>query len=403
MALLGPVELADSQGGRIEVASRRQRQLLVILGLNCGRAVDIDTITELVWADDRPADPSATVQTNISRLRRLLEEPVSIETAPSGYLLSCPSDHVDVVRFESLLSRIRTEPAVRVPELAAEALALWRGVPLGDLDHPDIEAERQRLVELKLELTELLAEALYTLRRFGEAIALGEQHVRENPYRERPVAALMKALFAAGRQADALTAFAALRNRLLDDLGVDPSLELRNVEMAILRQDIDDAPPAGTDQPAGWVDITERRSDTDRGQSARSAPDVEGSRSAGVGDGRQADAGEGVSVDGTTAFPASAEPRDEPGSDGDRASSRDADRGRDREANREAGGDADRADPGRGGGRAGDSARPAVGLGQRIRICTTADGTRLAYAESGSGPPLVKAANWMTLPILSSG
>lgn len=259
--------------------------------MNRGRVISADALGELIWGDGEPTDPSGTVQTNISRLRRVLTPPLEIETGPSGYRLVCPDDSCDLGRFEALVVEVRHAPVERVPELGAEALGLWRGTPLGDLDHPDIEAERQRLTELRHEISELRSEALSRLGRHTEAIAAAEIHVRANPYRERPVATLMRSLYAVGRQADALGAFADLRTRLLDDLGVDPSHELRDLELAILQQTVDAPVPAG--------------------------------------------------------------------------------------------------DP-----YAGLPATP--GLEQRISICTTPDGTRLAYAVSGSGPPLVKAANWMT-------
>ena len=289
-SLLGPLELLAADGTTVRLASRRLRQLLVILGINRGRTMSADLIGELIWGDEQPEDTAGAVQTNVSRLRRVLDPPIMIETGPSGYRLVCPDDNCDVARFEELVSRVRQAPVEQVPELAAEALGLWRGTPFGDLDHPDIEAERQRLSELRHEMSELRAEALGRLGRHGEAIAAAEAYLRESPYRERPVASLMRSLYAVGRQADALAAFADLRSRLLDDLGVDPSPELRDLELAILQQTV---PTPGADP---------------------SQPDL--------------------------------------------------------------------------------PATPA--LEQRISICTTPDGTRLAYAVSGAGPPLVKAANWMT-------
>ncbi len=325
LALLGPVELTDSRGERIELASRRQRQLLAILGLSGGRVVDIERICDLIWGEDLPGDPAATIQTNVSRLRRMLEAPLTIETASSGYLLSSPEGALDLTSFESLVAKTRSESPAKVLELADSALALWRGTPFADITHPDIEAERQRLSDLRVELTEVLADAQHALGRHGDAIALSEQNVRDHPYRERPVATLMKSLFAVGRQADALTVFAGLRRRLLDDLGVDPSIELRNVEMAILRQDVD-VPRPGAAASAGAVPPEDVPTD---------------------------DAPTGsVLTETVSAVPGPVD---------------------------------------------GDSARSSgAGAGQRIRICATEDGTRLAYAVSGAGPPLVKAANWMT-------
>jgi len=291
VSLLGPLELVAADGSTVAVASRRLRQLLVILVMNRGRIISADTISELIWGEEQPADPLGTVHTNVSRLRRVLALPLEIETSPSGYRIHCPDSHCDVARFEALVDQVRQAHTEHIPGLGAEALGLWRGSPLGDLDHPDIEAERQRLTELRHEISELRTEALSRLGRHSEAIAAAESHVRENPYRERPVAALMRSLYAVGRQADALGAFADLRTRLLDDLGVDPSQELRDLELAILQQNVDTPPPF--DDPHVGLPTT-----------------------------------------------------------------------------------------------------PA--LEQRISICTTPDGTRLAYAVSGAGPPLVKAANWMT-------
>ncbi len=303
LSLFGSTELTASGGQRVEIGSRRQRQLLAVLGLHRARVVDVARLATFVWDDNPPADPAAAVQTLVSRLRRVLVAPLVIETGQNGYLFGCPESNLDLTRFEQLVDQVRTEPLPRRPHLAAEALALWRGDPLADLDHPHLEAERQRLRELRIEVTELLAEALGQLGRHGEAVEVAGGVVREHPYRERPVATLMRSLYASGRQADALGAFADLRSRLLDDLGVDPSVELRDLEMAILRQDVESITPAetsGADPPTD-----EPRPETEHGANVRE-------------------------------------------------------------------------------------------LTQHIRMCTTPDGTSLAYATSGQGPPLVKAANWMT-------
>ncbi len=288
LALLGPVELTDDTRDIVAVPSRRQRQLLVILGTNVGTVMSADWISELTWGSNQPSSPAGNVQTNVSRLRRLLQPPLAIETSANGYKLVCPDDCLDVKQFERLVHQVRRAPAKEVPDLATEALSLWRGLPFGDVDHPDIDAERQRLTELRLDVADFYGEALANLGRHHEAIEVSERLVREHPYRERPVATLMRSLYATGRQADALGAFGDLRTRLLEDLGVDPSAELRDLELAVLEQSLPAEPPrAATLQTKSVID-------------------------------------------------------------------------------------------------------------QQIRICTTADGTRLAYAVSGSGPPLVKAASWMT-------
>jgi len=280
LALLGSPELTDG-GKRIDLSSRRQRQFLEVLGLHAGRVISADAISELVWGSDQPVDPAAAVQTNISRIRRLLQPPLSVESVAGGYVFNCPDDSLDVSRFEMLTEEMKTaDPATQV-RIATSALALWRGRPYGELDHLDVEGERQRLIEMKNEITESLGQNLVDLGRHREAIVLMESHTRSNPYREKPVATLMRALYAENRQADALSAYTSLRTRLVEDLGVDPSTELRDLEMAILKQSL----------PGG---------------------------------------------------------------------------------------------------------RTSGKLEQRIRFCTATDGTRLAYALSGVGPPLVKAATWMS-------
>lgn len=291
ISLLGPLELIDDDGNAVTLASRRQRQLLTALAMNRNQPIDVDAISELIWGEQQPDDPAGTVQTNVSRLRRTLDQPFTVETGPAGYVFSCPGESCDVARFELLVDRTRRAGVSEIPDVTREALSLWRGSPFADLDHPDVEAERQRLTELRIEMAEMRADSLGQLGRHAEAVEAAETLVREHPYRERPVATLMRSLYASGRQADALGVFADLRTRLLDDLGVDPSIELRDLELAILRQSVDTPTP---------------------------------------------------SIAGNGGLP------------------------------------------------------PTPGLAQRIQICITGDGTRLAYAVSGNGPPLVKAANWMT-------
>ena len=165
--------------------SRRQRQVLTVLAMRRDEVVPVDMIAHLVWGDELPSDPAATVQTHISRLRRIVGEEVDIATHPNGYRLVCSVHDVDACHFEWLVERMRTAPGEHSTRLAAEALELWRGLPFPDLDHPDAEPERQRLVELRMETLDSYAEALSALGRYAEAIALADQQVREHPYRER--------------------------------------------------------------------------------------------------------------------------------------------------------------------------------------------------------------------------
>ncbi|MDY7106189.1 MAG: alpha/beta fold hydrolase [Actinomycetota bacterium] len=303
IALLGSALLLDHDDQPVRISSRRQRQLLAALGSRIGRVVSSDELVDWLWDERPPADPVAAVQTLVSRLRRTLAPPLQLVTEASGYCLHCPQESLDADQFEDLVLASRSAAATHAVALTSEALALWRGVPFVDIDHPDFGAVRTHYEALRLEAVEIRVDALVELDRHSEAIALAEPHVRDNPERERPVAALMRALYADGRQTEALAAYRELRDRLIDDLGVDPSPELRELEMAVLRQDPDLSPPPSPPSPRSSAD-------DDAGPAAEATP-----------------------------------PRR---------------------------------------------------LEQRIRFCGTADGVRIALATSGTGPPLVKAANWMT-------
>ncbi|MGB7487094.1 MAG: BTAD domain-containing putative transcriptional regulator, partial [Phormidesmis sp.] len=200
LALLGSTELLDASGDVVAVTSRRQRQLLVALGLRNGRTVTADELADWLWLDDLPSDPSATVQTNVSRLRRVLLDPIRLTTEAGGYRLSVPSDLIDTERFESLVIESRSLPPADAHSKLGDALELWRGVPFIEVEHHDIDAARIHFESLHLEAIESRLDALRALGRHDEVVALGEPHVLAHPTRERPVASLMRSLFATGRQ-----------------------------------------------------------------------------------------------------------------------------------------------------------------------------------------------------------
>jgi predicted ATPase/DNA-binding SARP family transcriptional activator len=244
VGVLGPLLLQWADGARVQVSSGRQRRLLAALALHAGAEVGCDTLAELVWGDEQPVDPDAALQTNIARLRKLLPEPVAIETGARSYRLEISADDLDSRRFAAHLARAAEEPdpAARLTELDS-ALALWRGRPFADLDDPAAEPEIARLLGLRDAAIEQRAVALLATGRAGEAVATAEALVAADPIRERAVAVLMRALVAAGRPADALRAFSGLRRELAEQLGFDPSRELRALHEQVLRQD-EAAPPA---------------------------------------------------------------------------------------------------------------------------------------------------------------
>ena len=217
------------------IGSARQRRLLVALATDPGQLLGRGLLVDLVWPDP-PADPSGALQTNVSRLRRVLPPGVRIETTADGYRLSARRDAVDVTAFADLLAVAGAADLADRPDAYARALALWRGRPFSELDHPVLEAEIARLTELRTAAIEQFAAALLATGRAGDAVVALESLVAAEPLREGAVALLMRALAAMGRQGDALAAYARLRSRLAEELGLDPAPAVREVQGQVLRQ-----------------------------------------------------------------------------------------------------------------------------------------------------------------------
>ena len=238
LGVLGPL-LLEGDAGPVRIGSARQRRLLAALTAHLGRPVDVGRLVDLVWADDVPADPAGAVQTNVARLRRLLPDGIRLATTPEGYRLEADREVVDVTAFADHLAAATAtaDPSARRDRLGA-ALALWRGCPYPELDHPALAAEVARLAELRAGAAEQHAEALLAAGRVAEAVAELEALLATEPLREGAVAVLMRALVAAGRQSDALAAFARLRTHLAEELGLDPSPQLRDLERRVLCQDL---------------------------------------------------------------------------------------------------------------------------------------------------------------------
>ncbi|HTR34214.1 MAG TPA: BTAD domain-containing putative transcriptional regulator, partial [Gaiellaceae bacterium] len=188
------------------------------------------------------------LQGHVSRLRRLLGAD-AIVTRPPGYALE--GADVDAARFARLLEAPPQEtPAARSERLAA-ALALWRGPTLADVaDEPGLAAEARRLEELRLAAEEDRVDADLALGRHTDLVPRLEELAAADPLRERPVAQLMLALYRSGRPGDALAAFRAFRARLRENVGLDPSAELRELERRVLVQDPTLAPPPAAAEAA---------------------------------------------------------------------------------------------------------------------------------------------------------
>jgi DNA-binding SARP family transcriptional activator/Tfp pilus assembly protein PilF len=252
--LLGPVE-AWSQGQRIELGPRQQRLLLAILALEVNRLVPVDRLVELIWPVRPPRTARHAVQVMVSGLRAVLAragEDTAVELAGDGssYGLRADPRCVDAHRFRYLVDQARTvdRGLERVARLD-EALALWIGPALAGTGTPDLcDRLCGGLEEARLAAVEDRVDARLSLSAHREVLDELTGLVAAFPLRERLVGQLMLALYRCGRAGEALEVYRQARERLSDELGLDPGADLRDLELAILRLDPAlDAPAA----PAG--------------------------------------------------------------------------------------------------------------------------------------------------------
>jgi predicted ATPase/DNA-binding SARP family transcriptional activator len=240
--ILGPVE-ADDRGLALDLGGMRERTLLVRLLLSANRVVTAQRLAEDLWSGNPPPHSMATLRVYISRLRRALGPYAgALVTQAPGYRLSLQDDQLDAARFERLVLAADADLAAGEPAAAArtlrEALDLWRGPALsGVAELPFAQADAARLEEARLTALESRTEADLACGRHASLIAELDGLAGRHPLRERLTGQLMLALYRCGRQADALRAYAGLRARLAEELGIDPSPALRRLQNQILRQD----------------------------------------------------------------------------------------------------------------------------------------------------------------------
>ncbi len=224
--LLGPLE-AVVDGTPVQLAAAKPRALLALLLLNRNRVLSTERLIDQLWGDDPPAQATKTLQVYVSQLRKGLGGGRLLTRAP-GYLLRVEPGELDLERFEELVAQARTQPAPEARDTLAQALALWRGAP---------EPVAAGLEELRANTYE---DWLHASVESGEpVIPQLEELVAREPLRERPRALLMLALYRAGRQADALELFRRTRELFVDQLGIEPGPDLRELQQAMLRQDTD--------------------------------------------------------------------------------------------------------------------------------------------------------------------
>lgn len=245
IALLGPLEIRAADGGSIEIPGARSQALMIALALEPGRVVPKTTLVDRIWGEHPPAEVSNALQALVSRLRRVLPDGC-LHGEAGGYRLAVEPDAVDAVRFEHLLNRARDAGAADRAGLLREALDLWRGTPMQGIEVRDsaaVDAVIIRFERLRLTALEDLFEAEIALGHGARLVPELTELVARNPLRERLVAALMRALAAAGRSSEALIVYQNARAALADSLGVDPAPELSALHVALLR---DEGGPPGT-------------------------------------------------------------------------------------------------------------------------------------------------------------
>jgi DNA-binding SARP family transcriptional activator len=253
--LLGPLRVTNGDGSPTVIDRPLERAVLAYLLLHAGRQVSDARFVDALWGDKPPDAAINSLQVRVSRLRRQLGSD-AIERMPGGYLLHANEDQVDVHRFERLLEAGRRligdgehEQALR---MFAEALALWSGPALTEVgDAAFVGGERARLENLREDTEDAHAEVLLALGE-SEALIPGlREAVGREPFRERRRAQLMRALYRDGQQAQALEVYREGRLILRNELGLEPTGELRALQAAILNQDPALDPPARSRWPSG--------------------------------------------------------------------------------------------------------------------------------------------------------
>jgi DNA-binding SARP family transcriptional activator len=247
--VLGPLEVLGVAGA-VPIRRGFPRTLLIALVLKPGQVIASDTLMDLLWSDELPRNPANALQIQVSYLRKRLAaaEPDGaslLATRGSGYALQVEPDRIDARRFETAVRRFPTVDTLSSTASLASALdevdaalRLWRGEALEDVAGMDFaRGEATRLDELRWAATERRLELLLRAGRHAAAIGDLAELVQRVPLRERFHELLVLALYRSGRQGDALRAYEQARHTLADELGIDPGPVLRELQLAVLRQD----------------------------------------------------------------------------------------------------------------------------------------------------------------------
>jgi DNA-binding SARP family transcriptional activator len=263
--ILGSLEVWDGQR-KLELGGPKRRAVLAYLLLHANEVVAVDRLVDQLWGERVPRNAAGALHTHVSRLRKELGADV-VATRAWGYVLRTESGAFDLERFERLTADAESLPAGQRAEKLREALALWRGPPLEDLAfEPALATGIARLEELRLTALENRIDADLEAGSHDGLVAELEALVADHPVRERLRGQLILALYRSGRQAEALEVYRGTRRVLIEELGIEPSPALKELERAILRQDptlaaaprpgaaadLDASPPGGAGRARHW-------------------------------------------------------------------------------------------------------------------------------------------------------
>ena len=238
--ILGPLEVSD-EGGEVSLGGGKPGALLAVLLLHPNKVVSADRLIDELWGEDSPERAAAALRVNVSRLRKALPQDVLTTRSP-GYVIRVEPEELDLHRFERLADEGRGLLARGLPAEASErlreALSLWRGPALADFSYESFaQTAIARLEEIRLAAVELRIDADLAVGHHDELVGELEALIAEHPVRERLRGYLMTALYRSGRQAEALDAYKDARRALVEELGIEPSKALRELERAILEQE----------------------------------------------------------------------------------------------------------------------------------------------------------------------
>ncbi|MBB5782462.1 AfsR/SARP family transcriptional regulator [Nonomuraea jabiensis] len=260
-SVLGPLQVRGPEGS-LRIAGRKPRLLLASLLLEANEVVSSEALVEVLWPRARPSSAVANLRTYVSTLR---SAGVQIEARASGYAMQLDTGRLDALEFEDLVARARAAGrAEEAAEHLRRALALWRGTPLGDLPASPLWDGRLRaLTQARLAAVEELVALKLARGEHAAAIDDLRDLIGEHPYREDLWQQLILALHHSGRRAEALNAYATIRRQLVDELGIEPGQELRDVHASVLAGDAPPAPVAAAPHqlPADVPDFTGRAHD----------------------------------------------------------------------------------------------------------------------------------------------